>query len=452
MKLMRSVFLWVFFLLAMNIQAWQNVITLSPELNDSSVPCFAFDGSGNGIVEWRFFDGNYTRVQVSHYTDQYASWSSTQTLSPVGQAREPKLVVNNTGNAVALWRLLSGSNFVAQASFYNASLQSWQTPFYLPFISDSSYDAEFPNIAFNNMNKAVACWQLHDGATWVVQASAGDASQIWTTPTTVSTTGFYGFSPEIVMTDDAVPTVSIVFYGIMEPAGKDCVQYVRSTDGGSTWSAPIALSTSGVSAYAPKIARDGAGNLVVVWQEVAPDGSWSIQARKFESGSWLNIKTLHTGIVLNASRCPNVCVAMNENGQAVVAWFTTQESRQKVQAVRYDGSDWNSWSSQCIDISGTFEPVNKMDWPCQNVAIDQAGNAGVVWQQYDNVGNSLIHASLYTVADHSWQDSTLSEPGQDATLPYIAFSKQGKACVTWKRTNGKKLGNPINQVQICLSE
>jgi hypothetical protein len=452
MKLIRSVFVWFVFLGMVNIQAWQNVITLSPEWNDSSVPCFAFDGSGNGILEWRLFDGNYTRVQVSRYTELGTSWSSTQTISPVGQAREPKLVVNNTGNAVALWRLLRDSNFAVQSSFYTASTQSWQIPFYLPLISDSLYNAEIPNIAFNNANKAVACWQLYDGTTWVVQASAGDASQNWTTPTTVSITGFYGFSPEIVMTDNAVPTVSIVFYGIMEPAGKDCVQYVRSTDGGSTWSVPIVLSTSGVSAYAPKIAIDGAGNLIVVWQEVAPDGSWSIQARKFESGSWLDIKTLYVGIFLNASRCPNVCVAMNDNGQAVVTWFTTQESCQKVQAVLYDGSDWNSWNSQVVDISGTFVPVNKMDWPCQNVAIDPMGNAGVVWQQYDNVGNSLIHVSLYTVADNSWKESILSEPGQDATLPYIAFSPKGKACVTWKRTNGKKLGNPINQIQICLSE
>ncbi len=450
MKLIRSVFLSVVFLVAMNVQAWQNVITLSPELNDSSVPCFAFDGFGNGILEWRFFDGNYTRVQVSRYTEQNASWSITQTISPVGQAREPKLVVNNTGNAVALWRLLSGSKFVVQASFYNASLQSWQTPFYLPFISDSLYDAEIPNIAFNNANKAVACWQLYNGSTWIVQASAGDSSQNWTMPKTVSLTGFYGFSPEIVMTNDAVPTVSIVFYGIMEPSGKDCVQYVRSTDGGNTWSLPIVLSTQGVSAYAPKIAIDEVGNLMVVWQEVAPDGSWSIRARKFESG-WLDIKTLCTGIVLNASRCPNVCVAMNDNGQAVIAWFTTQESCQKVQAVLYDGSYWNSWSPQVVDISKTFEPVNKMDWPCQNVAIDPMGNAGVVWQQYDNAGNSLIHVSLYAVADLSWQESILSEAGQDATLPYIAFSKQGRSCVTWKRTNGKKLGSPINQIQVCLS-
>jgi hypothetical protein len=269
-------------------------------------------------------------------------------------------------------------------------------------------------------------------------------------PKTVSLTGFYGFSPEIVMTNDAVPTVSIVFYGIMEPSGKDCVQYVRSTDGGNTWSLPIVLSTQGVSAYAPKIAIDEVGNLMVVWQEVAPDGSWSIRARKFESG-WLDIKTLCTGIVLNASRCPNVCVAMNDNGQAVIAWFTTQESCQKVQAVLYDGSYWNSWSPQVVDISKTFEPVNKMDWPCQNVAIDPMGNAGVVWQQYDNAGNSLIHVSLYAVADLSWQESILSEAGQDATLPYIAFSKQGRSCVTWKRTNGKKLGSPINQIQVCLS-
>jgi len=430
------------------LNGWQAPITLTPEWNDASVPWLAFDSNNNAQLVWRLFDGQYTRIQVASYTAATGTWSSALTISPVTHAREPKIVVNDAGNAVAIWRLIYGSNFAIMASYYDASTQEWQFPFNLPFISDPANDAEMPDVALNNFNNIVACWQHYDGATWRVQSSVLVNQTSWTFPADLSLPGFYGFAPQIVMNDQAMPIVTIVFYGIMQTGGNDCIQVVTSQDGGNTWSSPMAISDPASSAYVPQIAKDAAGNLLVVWQVQQADGSWTLQVRKFQGGVWLAIKNLASGIVLNPIRCPNIRIAGNGAGQAIMTWFTVVGTSQQVQAVYYDGSDWGSWNGSVVPLSDLITPINAMDWPCQRVAIDGSGNGIVVWQQYDAVGNQLIHASAYNNSSRAWTPSTISLPGQDAALPYVALSAQGQGFASWKRTDGRKLASPVYNIQV----
>ena len=294
------------------------------------------------------FDGQYTRIQVSSYNAVAGTWSTPLTLSPTPHAREPKVVVNDAGYAVATWRLLYGSNFVTQASFFDGL--NWEDPFDLPYISDPTFafpaqDAQMPDIALNNSNYMVSCWELYNGSSWTVQAAVRDGlSGLWSLPVDLSFSGSYGFAPQVVMTDVTTPTIAIVFYGIIENTGIDSVQLVTSPDGGNTWTDPVAISSTDTgSAVVPQIALDGDDNIIVVWQIQLDDGSWTIQARKMPAAEWqttpsavssINTKDLATGIILNPSRCPNVRMAMNQAGQAIITWFTTTTvgNDQQVQA------------------------------------------------------------------------------------------------------------------------
>ena len=153
--------------------------------------------------------------------------------------------------------------------------------------------------------------------------------------------------------------------------------------------------------------------------------------------------------MLNAVRSPNVRIAMNKVGQAVITWYTTVGNTQQVQAVLYDGSThWASWNGTVVNISDQFTPINAADWPLQRVAIDGNGNAVVVWQEYATTGELLIYASYYNVNTATWNRSTLSLPGQEATLPYVALSADGQGFAAWKQTNGNRLTNPIYTIQV----
>lgn len=441
------------------MDGWQAPITLTPEWNDASVPWLAFDAMNNAQLVWRLFDGQYTRIQVANYTAESGTWSAPLTISPVTHAREPKIVVNDAGNAVTTWRLIYGSNFAIMASFFDATTQQWELPFYLPFISDPAYDAEMPDIALNNSNYMMSCWEIYNGSTWMVQAAARNGvSGSWTLPVDLSFSGSFAFSPQVVITDTSMPAVAIVFYGIIENSGIDSVQIVTSPDGGTTWTSPVAISSTGTgAAYVPQIAIDGDDNIIVVWQIQLADGSWTIQARKMLAAEWQSIpdpvsssntKNLASGIILNPSRCPNARIAMNRTGQAIMTWFTTVGNAQQVQAVFYDGSDWALWNGSVVTLSDLITPINMMDWPNQRVAIDGNGNGIVVWQEYDALGNQLIHSSVYNNSSTIWTPSTLSLPLQDAALPFIALSDQGQGFAAWKQTDGKKLGNPIYNIQV----
>ena len=429
------------------LHAWQNPITLTPAWNDASVPCLSFDASGNALSIWRLFDGDFTRIQFSRYDSVSGLWSDPIFISPVPHAREPKIVVNSQGNAIAIWRLVVGKNFAVQASFYDAGT-GWQVPFDLPLLSDLNHDAEIPNVALNDADKAVACWQHYDGTVWRIQSAVRMLSGDWTAPVNVSNPGFYGFSPQIVMNNEENPWVAIVFYGIMEDGGNDCVQTVTSHDGGYSWSTPKAISEINTSAYIPQVVRDASDNLIVVWQVKEDDGSWTIQARKLHNGNWLAIKNLASGIIMNDSRCPNVRIAGNAQGKACITWFSTVEENQQVVGTLYGGSDWTAWMPDVVEVSDIFVPMNRMDWPNQRVAIDGSGNSIIVWQEQNEVGDLLIHAAVYNQNQETWTQSIISQPGQDATLPFVGLSMQGQGFALWKRADGRKLASPVSRIQI----
>ena len=50
-----------------------------------------------------------------------------------------------------------------------------------------------------------------------------------------------------------------------DPDGDLRVRYARSTDGGVNWGAFKTISQAGVSAHPPRVARDGAGRVAIVW-------------------------------------------------------------------------------------------------------------------------------------------------------------------------------------------
>jgi hypothetical protein len=148
---------------------WDATQTISDPSGDASEPQVAFDPSGNAIAVWNRFDGSKTRVQAA-FRPSGGGFGTPQTLSGAGQnASNPQVSMDNSGNAVAVWERLDGVKLRIEAAVRPASGSFGATQ----ILSDAGQDAFEPKVKAGPAvdNNAVAVWTRSDGAHLRVQSA-----------------------------------------------------------------------------------------------------------------------------------------------------------------------------------------------------------------------------------------------------------------------------------------
>jgi hypothetical protein len=143
--------------------------TLSASGRDASEPQVAFDPSGNAIAVWTRFDGAVTRIE-SAFRPAGGSFGAATPISAAGQnASAPRLSIDASGRAVAVWERSDGTSLRIEAAVrppggaFNAA----------EVLSEAGEDAFKPVVAAGpavDANTAVL-WTRPDGTKLRVQAS-----------------------------------------------------------------------------------------------------------------------------------------------------------------------------------------------------------------------------------------------------------------------------------------
>jgi hypothetical protein len=236
---------------------------------------------------------------------------------------------------------------------------------------------------------------------------------------------------------------------------------------------PTSLSRGGASASSPRIASDGAGNVVSAWREVDGDQS-SIRAAFREKGEpWGELKR----ISVPAASTESPEVAMDRLGNVVAIWHRSTGRDSVVQAaIRPAGGTWSApqnlsasgdvafnadvaleagrvtavWTvlrerrlivqSSSRTIAGSWESAETISAPGDNsyapvVAMDDRGGVVASWQSSDG-GFLVVQAALRTSAGDWSVPEPLSGRGRHATRPVVAMDANGNALVGWVRYNG----------------
>jgi Bacterial Ig-like domain len=241
------------------------------------------------------------------------------------------------------------------------------------------------------------------------------------------------------------------------------------------WRSPAEIDGSDeTDSYTPRIALDGAGNLVAVWTQYdAPrtnlwaskrtvQGKWEtpqlLEADDFAdinevdlagggdviavwsqsgvSGIWANRHEAGTGwsgaqsIQFEPGSASGPRVDANSRGDALAVWQ------------QFNGTNNDTWASRYVAGSGWGTAV-KIDQGAgttadSQVAIDADGNALAVWAQYSG-SRSDIWASRFTVRG-GWHAPTLvdSEDAGSATHPKLALDGAGNAVLVWRQSDGSR--------------
>lgn len=198
-------------------------------------------------------------------------------------------------------------------------------------------------------------------------------------------------------------------------------RYTAST---ASWGAEE-LIESGANghAVAPQIAVDSAGNAIAVWSQ--DDGNYNIFANRYtaSTGTWGTEELIESN---NVGNTVSPQIAVDGNGNAIVVWQQSDGIDESIYANRYTAST-DSWgTAELIESGNNGQAVQAQ------IAFDSAGNAIAVWRQ--SVGaNSNIYSNRYTLGT-GWGGAELVATGDadNATRPQIAMDSNGNAIAVWR--------------------
>lgn len=311
----------------------------------------------------------------------------------------------------------------------------WNSPVIL---SSTGVNSNDPQIIMDVNGDATAAW-VENG---VIKASFQPVGMNWGSSQTLSGSG--ASSPKLgVDSDGNVTAIWLSSTGVVNSS---------TLPFNGTWSAATAISASG--ATFPQLAVDPTGNVVTVWlrsgfieSSTKPVSlTWSLVnmiSSAISGTSPITISANETEIGANAE-APQI--ALSANGTAIAVWHTTVDSQDQI--LSSTSLIGGVWSEPKIITMGNFN-----QYPA--VAIDDNGNAAVVWYRYTTTGvnftNVYVVYSLLPAGETTWSAAqTLSEAGLGNPAAFtarIGYDPAGNLLALWSISYNGETFNLESAVQ-----
>jgi hypothetical protein len=178
---------------------------------------------------------------------------------------------------------------------------------------------------------------------------------------------------------------------------------------------------------------DENGNAIVAWHQ--SDGSYNqIFISEYRGGDWTHPADLTDNISPGGQSASSPLVAMDNNGNAVVVWGQSDGSYNQIFMSEYRGGDWTHPAGLTDNISPDDDT-----WGHQ-VAMDNNGNAIVVWNGYD--GSTYYGTFMSEYRNGAWSHPSFSDcihaDGSDGWDPVVAMGDNGDAVITWYQSDGSR--------------
>src|SRR5918994_1616498 len=184
------------------------VQTLSGENGNAFEPEVAVDDTGDAVFSWRRTDGTVQRVETRVRAFLTEALTQVQKLSPAGvagqDAFQPQVAVDADGDAVFTWRRFDGTDSRIQTrarTLLSGALSAVQD------LSGSGEDAFEPQVAVSRVDAdpdAVFTWRRFDGTNQRIQARTRSAAGVLGAVRDVSAAGENGFDPRVGVDQDGV--------------------------------------------------------------------------------------------------------------------------------------------------------------------------------------------------------------------------------------------------------
>jgi hypothetical protein len=131
----------------------------------------AVDASDNALAVWDQRDGTRPNIWANRYSASSGTWGTAKLLETdnAGDAYNPSLAMDASGNAMTVWYQSDGTRYNIWTSRFSASTNTWVTPELLE--NDNAGNAYNASVVIDASGNALAVWDQNDGTRANVWAS-----------------------------------------------------------------------------------------------------------------------------------------------------------------------------------------------------------------------------------------------------------------------------------------
>lgn len=366
--------------------SWSAPVTVSAPGLEGRYPDVSI-GGGIAVAAWEEVGPGPTRpTSVKAKAFQGGSWGAIVDLSPLGQiARTPQVSVNRNGIGEAVWTGFDGTNDVVQGRSFSSG---WGPVTDISRKVKAIFEARV--VVGDDLNTVVV-WLEGSGRTIVFARNRPRLGGRWSRRAVLSGWRFGAAgSIAVAVGPRNTATAAWVFSDKLAFPPETWAQTRTLTRGawGPATDHPSGNPQPGQQAFFPALAMDAAGDATLVWSDYI-FGTYNVSVRSQSAGVWGPITNLSSRVALHGM-LPRV--AVSPAGDAVALWegfdLTTRNWTVQADARAAQGA----WG-QPVNLSGAG--ANYTIHP--QLAIDEEGNAVAAWYRRE-AGYQVAKAAAYDLA------------------------------------------------------
>ncbi|WNG46224.1 hypothetical protein F0U60_20440 [Archangium minus] len=356
----------------------------------------------------------------------------TLTISPSVPLSLPAEVSITLGTATAPLMDLAGNTLVSSPAW------SFTMPTWLPLggaISAVTGNTPAENVAMKvgTDGNPVIAWSESNGTTkniYVRRWTGTKWEDLATAMSAVAEAGTHADMPAISL--DASNRPIVVWQELTAPSGSNNNLYGRRWTGtGSTWEALPdfpAVTSSHAKHYAPNVAFDSTGSLVVSTSFYTGD-YYRIDIFKLDTSTntWTDVSPPRPDDLIALS---NPALAMDARGNWFVAYHADSESLGQIGIAVQKRDTYGTWSPQMG--STVTSPLKHIAYQA-SIAVDGASAPFIAWKEAQTFDgpNSTIYAANWNGSSWQLMGSLVSSGTTASSNPSLIIGGDGFPLIAW---------------------
>jgi hypothetical protein len=409
-------------------KAWSPAETIGSPLPDSADTAqVAVDSQGVAYAVWQHVQGGFQHVEANRFVPGRGWDNSTILENATGNSNRPSVAAGGDGHAFIAWGEASGGiRDDLYASRFDPVRSAWENGV---LVENNDLDSvQRPLAAVDSGGTAHVVWKQNDGVSrFRLYANRSLPGTGWNTA-------------NVQAIDAGTEDVDSGWALAAAPSGAVFAVW-EQTDGlnsrivanrfvpGTGWTGPAVLDNA--SSFAPDVAAYGLGGAFAVWKRLGVS-AMHVWASRFDpgSGTWELPTPLETSPAGDAS---NPQVAAGAAGNAVAVWQQPEPAgRLRIYAASF--SPGGGWGAATL-----VDRNNDGDSDLPKAGVDAGGNAVAVWEQLDNSAVMKVWANRY-IAGSGWQTpARIGSSGAGAAQnPVVAVDPAGNAVAVWEEFDGTR--------------
>jgi len=291
---------------------WTASKRLTYTANESWAPALAVDSSGYLFMVWHEYMLGQSEIYFKKSTNGGDNWTTNKRLTwNAGWSLGPEIAVDSSGYLHLVWCDSSPGNYEV---FYMKSTDggaNWGKSKRLSWNAGWSLNAR---IAVSGLNNLYVVWSdPTPGNNEIYYTRSMDGGAAWTTGKRLTWNAGLSYAPDIAV--DLSGNPHVVWYD--NTPGNQELYYMRSADGGASWSTSKRLTWNASASWNPAIAIESSGRIDVVWEDNAP-GNYEIFFKCSVDGGATWSSNLRFSRTPGESAFPDVDV--DSSGRIYVVW------------------------------------------------------------------------------------------------------------------------------------